>query len=445
MKNCYWQPTPIEPNRKKPDHEHYDALIIGGGFAGLSSARFLKEAQPSLKVAVLEKDYVGFGASGRNGGFAMTLLGLNHSQLLRDAGLETARAAHAWAKKAVDYVRKTVIDKNIDCEMVDKGFMGIGLNSIHVKKLRHEVEVLQKLGTTEAKFLDRGEMARILPDSMDQVEGGLWEPHCVVLHPYKLARGLKDLTEAMGAEVCEGQGVAGYRKLSAGGYQVTLESGQTLTCSKLILATNAYSYRFNVFKSGLVPIYTYIVATEPLSPKQWEQIGWDDRHGIESVFRMVHYMRPTKDGRILLGGKDANYYFGHKTQDRYDENQKLFSGLQQDLVKFFPSLKGIRFTHGWGGPVGSTLNFFPTMGREGDLIWALGCCGHGVSLFNYLGSIVSDLFFEKKTENTELFFVNKKPWALLPPEPAKFIGCGAYKETLKLLDRFDEIRTGKSF
>lgn len=446
MKNCYWQPTKTQPNNKRPTKNELDVIILGGGYTGLSVGRFLKQKSPGLSVAVLERDYVGFGASGRNGGFAMPLLGLNHGQLLRDAGLEKAKHAHTFMKECVDYVRKSVNERKMEVEMVDQGMMTVALNKVQLKTVRHEVEVLHKLGTTEARFVDQNELRKMLPSSTS-MEGGVEDPNCVVLHPFKLAREMKKWTEEFGVEVCEGVDVIGFRKTS-NGYEVTDKFGEVWRCKRLVVTTNAYSYQLGMFKSGLIPIYTYIVATEPLTPTQWKAVGWDKRNGIETAFRLIHYMRPTKDGRILLGGKTAYYYFGHQVNEKYDEHEKLFSRLQHDMQKLFPGLKGIKFSHGWGGPIGSTLNFFPTVGhdlKDPNLFWALGCCGHGVSLMNYVGKIISDLFHDVKSKDTELFFVNKKPLSILPPEPLKYVGAGAYKNTMWWWDRFDEVRAGKIF
>jgi glycine/D-amino acid oxidase-like deaminating enzyme len=450
IKNCYWQQEVTVPNQAAPKKDTYDVVVLGGGFAGLSAARYIKKRDPSLSVCILESDYVGFGASGRNGGFAMTLLGLNGAQLLRDQKLEKAREGHRFMKDSVQHVRELIKEYKIDCEAVDEGFMTVALNSVQDKRILHEIECYKKLGT-EMPHLDSKKIREILPSSK-RITSGLLDPNAIMLHPFKLARALKKVAEELGIEVCEGFGAAGYERNQNGGYTVEVSqkegTSRPIKTKKLVITTNAYAYRLGLFKAGLIPIYTYLVGTEPLTKEQWEQIGWAKRNGIESAFRLVHYMRPTQDGRILLGGKSARYFFGHTTAAKYDQNEGLFQALREDLVKFFPALQGIKFTHAWGGPIASTLSFFPTIGcdaKEPDLLWALGCCGHGVSTMNHIGSVVADLMFENKSPNTELFFVNKKPWSLLPPEPFKYIGAGTYKNAMWWLDRADEARAGTFF
>lgn len=445
VQNCYWQQSAIQPNGKKPASESYDVIVLGGGFAGLSAARFIRKRDASAKVLVLERDYVGFGASGRNGGFAMTLLGMNNAQLYRDHGADRGGAGHRFMKDSVNHVRSLISDYQIECEAVDQGLMTVALNNVMDKRILHEVECYKKLGT-EVRYLDQNEIRKVLPNS-EVVSSGLWDPNCVVLHPFKLARGLKKVAEDLGAEICEGTGAAGFSR-TAHGYEVRLDSGERLQCKKLIVTTNAYAGELGMFRSGLLPVYTYIVTTEPLSQAQWDQIGWSTRHGIETAFRLVHYMRPTQDGRILLGGKSAYYYFGHGTRPEYDQHPRLFEALRADVAKLFPALKGIGFSHAWGGPVGATLSFYPSVGHDAkdpNLLWALGCCGHGVASTCYFGSILTSLIYNDRSPDTELFFVNKKPWALLPPEPLKYIGAGAYKNTMWFWDRIDEIRSGRFF
>jgi len=422
------------PNPPLVGDREYDFVIVGGGFTGTSTAYFLKERNPSLKIAVLESHVVGYGASGRNDGFNMTLLGENIIALAHIAGEKKAKAAHEWAIEAVDTVRRMVEKHNIDCDYEHSGFLQIGVSKPHVAKIKKEVELHKKFGT-DAKFLTEDQVRELLPST--RALAGMLDPHCGIMNPAKYVIGMKGVLEKMGVEFFENSPVTEVRE----GEKIrVITPGGSITAPHAMLATNAYSNKLGYFKSKIFPMFTYIVMTEPLSDRQMSEIGWGGRWGIETTKHFVHYMRLTADNRITLGGGDAFYYYNRGID--HDVRPSTFTQLEEDLTDLFPPLKGIKFTHKWGGPVAVTFDFIPTCGMTGkhqNIYYSTGYTGHGVSLANASGKIIRDLYFHEDTHRTKLFFINRSTIPV-PPEPVLYPAVYSYKELLKFMDRIDDRR-----
>ena len=203
---------------------------------------------------------------------------------------------------------------------------------------------------------------------------------------------------------------------------------------KVVLAANAWSHYFAKVKFKQTPLFTYIVLTEPLNDKQLKEIGWIGRETIEDFRDLVHYYRLTADNRLLFGGRDVSLSWGGNMDK--DKNEKTFQGLKKDVVETFPALKGIKFTHQWGGPVSATLDLFPAMGYVGDknMIYSLGLVGHGVSLSQLNGQTLADLTLEQDTELTREFFVNRRTIPV-PPEPFRRMSFQAIVSFMRWEDR----------
>ncbi|MCP4692048.1 MAG: FAD-dependent oxidoreductase, partial [Desulfobacterales bacterium] len=192
---------------------------------------------------------------------------------------------------------------------------------------------------------------------------GWFEPRCGILNPARLARGMKERTEAEGVTIHECSPAAGFSKNGASGFTVRTEKGE-IRCEYLVFATNAYSILFPELKSLQRPAFTHIVLTEPLSDAQLDAIGWRSRAGVEDARDLIHYYRLTRDNRIAMGGGDVS--FGYGTDLNKDLNEKTFNHLERHLTAIFPQLKGIGFTHRWGGPVSVTLDMTPVIGYLGE-------------------------------------------------------------------------------
>jgi len=432
----YWMTTreyaPGDPLEGDID---VDVAIVGGGFTGLSSAYHIKKAEPNLKVALLESEVIGFGASGRNGGFNMTLFGLTLSITALRFGKQKAREAHHYMERAVDYLRDLVAELRIDCDYEHPGFLRVATSEKYKKRILHEAELACKLGLEGIEWLDEAQ-------TREQVQspiylGAWWEPRCGILNPAKLSWGWADVIRPMGVEVYENSPVA---EIARENGKVRLDTPDGIVrADKVVMATNAWSHFFKELRRKQVPVWTHIVMTEPLTEKHFEEIGWQNRQGIEDARNLVHYYRLTADNRLVMGGRDVSLGYGEDMEQ--DLNPVTFEGLKDDVREIFPALKEIQFTHEWGGPVSVPLDMAPAIGFAGDknVVYSLGTVGHGVSMTQLNGRTIADLILERKTDLTDVFFVNRRtiPW---PPEPLRNLAIKAIRGYMHWEDRMYDPR-----
>ncbi len=432
----YWMTTrEYTPNRPLQGHRDVDIAIIGGGFTGLSAAYFLKQDNPGASVALLESQVIGYGASGRNGGFSMTLFGLTLSITALRFGKEKAKEAHLYMEQAVDLLRDLVKKNRIDCDYEHPGFLRVATSEKYRARIQHEIELVHKLGIGGIDWIERDAVRKEV--NSDLYLGAWREPRCGILNPAKLAWGWKKVIGGLKVEVYEETPVTEMRR-ERGRILLTTPGG-TVSAKKLVLATNAYSHLIPALKRKQVPVWTHIVLTEPLKKKHFKEIGWQNRQGIEDARNLVHYYRLTADNRILMGGRDVSLSYGSDMD--HDRNDATFRGLEDDVRNLFPALREIGFTHRWGGPVSVPVDMAPALGCLGgkDIVYSLGCVGHGVSMTHLNGRTIADLIQEKKTPLTEVFFVNRStiPW---PPEPLRFIASKAILGYMHMEDRkFDRL------
>ncbi|HZC71314.1 MAG TPA: FAD-dependent oxidoreductase [Jatrophihabitans sp.] len=412
----YWLTTrPYEPGPPLREDVAADVVVIGGGFTGLSSAYFIRQADPSLRVALIEAEVIGYGASGRNGGFSMTKIGMLNSLTARRFGRQRAIEAHHYADRAVTLVHDLVTELELDCDYEHPGLLTVATSPMHARRLERELTLAGKLGLPGIFTIDADELAKRV-DSPIYVGGAWWEPNCGILNPAKLAWAWRDVVRAAGVEVYEGTPVSSVTRTPAG-TDVTTPFGR-VRAGKVVFATNAWSHRFAPLRTKQVPVWTYIVLTEPLPPAQLDAIRWGGREGIEDFRDLVHYYRLTADNRIVFGGRDVGLWDGASMLR--DRDETIFGKLREDLRTTFPPLRDVGFTHAWGGPVSVTIDLFPALGYAGgrDWVYSLGCVGHGVSTTHLNGQTIRDLVLERDTELTDTFFVNRRV-PMFPPGPLR--------------------------
>jgi glycine/D-amino acid oxidase-like deaminating enzyme len=425
-------PETIVPNPPLTGAEKADVTVIGGGYTGLSVGYHLKQVNPGIDVRVIESDVCGYGASGRNGGFSMTLFGLTKGITRFRFNDEKARDAHRYMEEAVDYLHEVITRNQIDCDYERSGYLLVGTSPAQVKRVAHDFKIIEKWGSTGIERWDRARLAQEFHTEFYKI--GWFEPRCGIIQPAKLARGMKDLAESAGVKIYENSPVTAFYKNGAAGYTVKTEAG-ALTSEYLVFATNAYSILFPQLKPLQRPVFTHIVMTEPLTDRQMESIGWQCRAGVEDARDLIHYYRLTKDNRIAMGGGDVSLAFGNDLN--LDLNDRIFAHLEKHVTEVFPQLKGIRFTHRWGGPVSVTVDMAPVigfLGKDRKAIFSLGCIGHGVSLTTYNGLTIAEMIAGKKSPRTEMFFVGRKtlPW---PPDLITWGAAQAVRGYMRLEDR----------
>ncbi|MCU0302292.1 MAG: FAD-binding oxidoreductase [Candidatus Nanopelagicales bacterium] len=414
----FWHTTkPYTPGPALVGDLHVDVAIVGGGYTGMATAHFLREADPGMSIAILESEWIGFGASGRNAGFNMTKIGMMHSLTARRFGRARAREAHLYADRAVTLLHDLVGTLDLDCDYEHPGFLWVATAPKYSDRLLKEIALVHRLGITGIHLLDHGELLDRV-DSPCYVGPAWWEPNMGLVNPAKLAWAWRDLVVREGVQVFEGTPVSSVEPGIAAGKVVLNTRHGRVTAGKAVLATNAWSHHFPQLVRRQVPVWTYIVLTEPLTDAQLGSIGWKGREGVEDFRNLVHYYRLTPDNRLLMGGRDVA--LGDGVGMDFDDDERTWAALRQDVRSMFPGLRDVRFSHAWGGPVSATLDMFPAIGYAGskDVVYSFGCVGHGVSTTHLNGQVVADLLLERDTELTDTFFVDRR----LAPFPPGGIG-----------------------
>ncbi len=423
---------PYSPEPALQGADRVDVAIIGGGFTGLSTAYELKRHDPGLSVAVLEAKTVGYGASGRNGSFAMTVVGLGFGVTAMLRGKRFLKEAHAYMEQAVDTLDAFIQEERLDCDRLRPGFLRVATTPGYIKRLQHDVRLMQSLGFEGIEWIGPRETREMV--NSDRYLGAMWEPRLVLVNPAKLVREEKRLACSLGVKVYENTPVLEITTRPV--FRLRTPQG-TVEAEKLVFATNAYSHLFSSIKRKQIPAFTYMIATEPLTPEQLAPIGWDGYQGLEDARNLIHYYRLTPDHRIVLGGGPVGLTWANNLYA--DRNPDAWKHLEQHLFFLFPHLKGIHITHRWGGPFSVTANLTPALGYLGDkrAVYSLGCIGHGVSMSHLNAKVLRDLVLERPSDLYGCPFVNRTviPW---PPEPLRIMAAGALRGYLQFEDAWYE-------
>ncbi|MGZ4187372.1 MAG: NAD(P)/FAD-dependent oxidoreductase [Solirubrobacteraceae bacterium] len=415
-----------------------DAAVIGGGFTGLATAIALKRQEPSLEIAVLEAKTIGYGASGRNGSFAMTVIGLGFGTTAMLRGKGFLRRAHSYMERCVDELERFIDEAHLDCDKLRPGFLRVATTPSYVKRLQKQVELMQSLGFESISWLDARE-TRAMVDS-DRYLGAMWEPRLLLVDPVKLVREQKRYALQLGVRVFENSPVLAVAQTP--GPEPThrlLTPNGSVTTHRLAFATNAYSHLFTQLDRLQLPAFTYMIATERLSDEQLTPIGWRGSQGIEDARNLIHYYRLTPDKRIVLGGGPVGLT-ANGDLDR-DSDEQAWRHLEQYLHWLWPHLSDVAITHRWGGPFSVTLDLTPALGYVGSdqsAVYALGCIGHGVSMSYLNGEVLAELLLATDQRlAAECPFVNRTviPW---PREPFSSIAEHAIRGYLRAEDAFYE-------
>jgi glycine/D-amino acid oxidase-like deaminating enzyme len=426
----FWLDSPDAPEPLPPlEGEHRCELaVVGGGFTGLWAA--LLAAERGEDVALLEGDRCGWGASGRNGGFLEASLthglenGLSRWPDEIDRLLELGRENFA------------AIRETVDRRGIHAGWNGSGI--IEVATRRHEVAWLEEAAETarahgEDVVLLGREATRAEVDSPTYL-AGLWQRgSSATVDPARLAWGLRRAALGDGARIFERTAV---RRLSRDGEGVLLEAELgRLRADRVVLATNAYPPLVRSIRRYVIPVYDYVLVTEPLSRARRTALGWERRQGVADSGNRFHYYRLTPDDRILWGGYEAIYHFRNGMAPGLEEHRPTFELLARNFADTFPQLEGIRFTHRWAGAIDTCSRFCVTFGRAlaGRVAYAVGYTGLGVGASRFGARVALDLVHGRDTELTRLELVRSRPIPF-PPEPLRYATVQATRRALARAD-----------
>jgi glycine/D-amino acid oxidase-like deaminating enzyme len=427
-------PTSLAPRPALTGPTSVDVAIVGGGFTGLWTAYYLLAADPTLKLAVLEAEIAGFGASGRNGGWCSALYPVSISTLAAEAGREGAIAQYRAMQGALDEVVRVAAAEGIDADIAEGGTVVLARSATQLERAREEVGKAGQYGLNVTLLDDAEARARL---NATDVLGATYTPHCAAIHPAKLVRGLADVVEARGAAIYEQTLVTGIER------GVVHTNRGDVHAQTIVRATEGYTAQLAGSKRALAPVYSLIVATEPLSDATWDEIGLRRRETFSDFRHLIIYGQRTADGRMVFGGRGAPYHLGSRTKPSYDQVPKVFDALQDTLGDLFPALREARITHRWGGPLGVARDWHASVGldRENGLAWAGGYVGDGVSTTNLAGRTLADLITGRDTELTTLPWVGHRSrnWE---PEPLRWLGANAGLQAMTWADNA-EARSGK--
>jgi glycine/D-amino acid oxidase-like deaminating enzyme len=423
----WWETEPVVPGPPLEGTERADVCIVGGGYTGMWTAYFLKRADPSLDIAIVERSWAGSGASGHNDGYAMTLLDMSHHHLVERHGPERARAAHEAVASSVIEIGEFCSEHGIDADYERNGLASLAFNDGQMWRLQRDLEAARSMGADDFTLLE-GEEARSVIGS-PVLKGLLREGRSALLNPHKLVRGLARTIEEMGVRIFERSPAT---EVSSG--RVATELG-AVEAERIVVATNAYQHTLPQFRGKVVPIWSYAMVTEPLSDEQLGRVEWPGREGFEDKRNFITIGRFAADNRVIFGGRLAPYFYGSDMDTRHMRNEHVFEQLRGAWREFFPMWGDVRFTHAYGGCVAITGTFLPYVGSVGDGIWyGYGYNGHGVAPSHTVGRTLCDLVLERDTEHTGLVFVNQANEPRVPPEPLRFLGT---RLTMALLERQD--------
>jgi len=377
-----------------------DIVIIGGGFTGLSSAYHLSRAFPNKKIVLLEGACCGYGASGRNGGFCDAgFSGLLH--YVDAVGPQLGRKAFDASLFGITQIERMVTEHGVQCDFEKNGMFEAAFDEEQARQLEHHQARYRSMGLDATLVQGRELEAEV---RSPRYVAGLEFPYGAIVNPAKLARGMKSVVERAGVEVRERTVVL--RVAPGKIHRIETEMGE-ISAPTLVLGLNGYAPKLGFFRDRVLPLCSYVIATEPLSSAQWDSIGWKHRQGIADMRVLFDYQRPTADGRIVVGGSDAPY-FAH--DDLSSGNYKpAIDAVTKSLFTTFPQLEGLRIDHAWGGTMGFTMDFTPSVGVMGDdknIFYGVAYNGEGVAFSQTAGRIICELMAGEHSDLTELCVVN---------------------------------------
>jgi glycine/D-amino acid oxidase-like deaminating enzyme len=427
----------VAPRAALDRHLDVDVAIIGGGFTGLWTARELKRRDPMLQIAVLEKEICGFGASGRNGGWASSFYPLPDESIIARHGRDSFDHLRRQLQRGVRALGGALAGDDINADFVQGGTLDFARSELQADRLQHHVQDARALGygaedlvwLGEGEVRDRAHVAGAL--------GATYSPHCARLHPARVVRGLATANDRLGVEIFENSRVSRITERKGTSAAEVATAGGSVHARFVVRATEGYTPTLTRQRRSVAPLYSLMIASEPQSQGFWDAAGFgryetfaDDRH-------LIIYGQRTADDRIAFGGRGAPYHFGSTVEPRFDESPKVFGLLEATLRELFPHLEG-EIAYRWGGPLAMARDQSPSVlvDYETGLASAGGYTGDGVVMSYVVANALADLLTapDVVTEHTSLPFVQhqSKPWEF---EPFRWLGINSALAAANWADR----------
>jgi glycine/D-amino acid oxidase-like deaminating enzyme len=425
------------PRPPLPGHVVVDVAVVGAGYTGLWTAYYLQALDPTLRIALIERHVAGFGGSGRNGGWCSALFPPSSRQIAQKHGREAAIAVRRAMHESVVEVGRVAEAEGLEVDYARGGTVLLARNAAQVERARAAVEEERRwTGDVEQlELLSREEALGIM--GATRVLGGTYTPHCAAIHPARLARGL--------ASVVERGGVSLYERTTA----CEIRPGAVVTdrgivkAEVVVRAMEAYTSSLRREHRRLIPLYSLMIATEPLPPSVWDVVGLRRRETFGDLRHLRIYGQRTGDDRLAFGGRGAPYHFGSRVEPSFDTDRRVHAALRDVLVDLLPVVRDYAITHEWGGPLGVARDWCASVGldRRKGIAWAGGYVGDGVGTANLAGRTLAQLITGQDTDLTALPWVNHRSqrWE---PEPLRWLGVNGGRWLMASADRV-EARSGR--
>ena len=415
-----------------------DVAIVGAGYTGLWTAYYLKQIDPTLRIVVVEAEFAGFGASGRNGGWLSSLLPMSFETMAAQHGRLGAVTMQRTMHDAVDEVARVTQKENIDCHLAKGGYLNLARTVPQVDRVHELLKYYRSWGFGEEdyRWLPAAEASGRI--NATKVLGAGYTPHCAAIHPARLVRGLAETVEHSGVTIYEKT-----RVIDLGDRKLRCETG-TVSADVVVRATEGFTSRLPRHRRTVAPIYSLMIATEPLPESFFAEVGWAQRETFNDDRRLIIYGQRTADNRIAFGGRGAPYHFGSAIKPEFDRHAAVQDSLRALLGEMFPALGDAQVTHRWGGPIGAPRDWYCSVGFDQvqGRAWAGVYVGDGVTTTNLAGRTLADLITGRETDLVSLPWVNhhSKKWE---PEPLRWLGINTMLRLPVGADRYEE-RTGKT-
>ena len=432
----------LTPRPQLQGSVHADVAIVGAGYTGLWTAYYLQRRRPGLRVVVVDSEIAGFGASGRNGGWCnSSMIGVSPGEMERRYGAEATSQVFGVLRETVSEVGRVCEGAGIDVAWRPAGVLRLAVGEHELPALHARWQTLQRLGLAEGcALLDRGALERRV--RVADARGAVFDPHVAFHHPGRLTRGLARHVEQRGATIYERSPVVAYE---LGDRPRLVTPAGEVRADTVVLAGGAFLTRFGGWRRRMLPVYSLVVLTEPLSEAQWQEVGWADGECLSSHALTVDYVTRTHDGRVLFGGRGVPYHFGSRVAAAFDRDVRAHANLRARFRRWFPALHDVRFTHAWGGPLGVTRDWMPVFVHDRTLGVATcyGYAGQGVAPSNLAGRMLADSIAERSGSPLLELPLAQHRVRRWEPEPLRWLGVRFVQRRLAAIDRRGE-RTGKA-
>jgi glycine/D-amino acid oxidase-like deaminating enzyme len=421
--NSLWADGFKQSGKRNEFNNSYDVAIIGGGFSGLWSAYHLLKLDPKLSIVIFEAKSIGYGASGRNGGWVSSDYPVYRKTLEKRHGLDATDNLFKELANAIDEIGQISGQIAPKASFVKSGTVTFARNKAQERRLKESAD-------SEHFWKSAGEVGQLI--QVTDLRGGLFNPQCATINPFQLVLGLANYLESKGVVIAEGV----FATQTNGG---VLANSSLVKAPVVIRASEAFSNPGREF----IPLYSLMIASEALSEEIWDQIGVKDRFTFAEGTHLVNYAQRTADNRLAIGGRGASYPFGSKLIEEKEMTYSVHQSLERMAKRWFPVLKNVKFTHAWGGAVAITRNWEPYVQFDKSTGFARlgGYAGDGVTMSYLASKILADLIVGRESNVTNLHFVNReiRKWEI---EPLRYLAVNSLVKLSGIADK-EEARTGR--